>query len=80
MAQGRSIEIRYIYWQSDDMLLGYMEEYPDYWTQGSTQEELEENLADIYTEVNDPETTIPLIRKVGKMQLELRRLGGVLKN
>jgi hypothetical protein len=25
---------KYIYWQDDDMWLGYFEEYPDYWTQG----------------------------------------------
>jgi predicted RNase H-like HicB family nuclease len=39
---------KYIYWQEDDMWLGYLEEYPDYWTQGETIEELEENLRDIY--------------------------------
>jgi len=32
--------IRYIYWQHDDMWLGYLEEFPDYWTQGETLEEL----------------------------------------
>ncbi len=40
-------KLRYIYWQDDDMLLGYLEEYPDYMTQGETIEELEENLRDI---------------------------------
>jgi predicted RNase H-like HicB family nuclease len=40
--------IKYIYWQEEDMWLGYLEEYPDYWTQGETMEELEENLRDIY--------------------------------
>ena len=38
----------YIYWQDDLMFLGYLEDYPDYWTQGKTIEELEENLVDIY--------------------------------
>lgn len=40
--------IKYIYWQNEEMWLGYLEEYPDYWTQGETREELEENLRDIY--------------------------------
>jgi hypothetical protein len=26
--------IKYVYWQDEDMWLGYLEEYPDYWTQG----------------------------------------------
>jgi hypothetical protein len=43
--------IKYIYWQEEDMWLGYLEEYPDYWTQGGTIEELEENLRDIYREL-----------------------------
>ncbi len=42
---------KYIYWQDYLMYLGYLEEYPDYWTQGKTIEELEENLIDIYREL-----------------------------
>ena len=29
------------------MWLGYLEEYPDYWTQGESEQELRANLADI---------------------------------
>lgn len=29
---------KYIYWQDDDIWLGYLEEYPDYWTQSETEE------------------------------------------
>jgi len=39
--------IRYIYWRHDDMWLGYLDEFPDYWTQGGSIEELQENLQDI---------------------------------
>jgi predicted RNase H-like HicB family nuclease len=42
---------KYIYWQDDDMWLGYLKEYPDYWTQGETEEDLRENLLDIYKEL-----------------------------
>ena len=28
--------IRYVYWQEDDMWLGYLEQFPDYWTQGES--------------------------------------------
>ena len=41
---------KYIYWQDEDMFLGYLEEYPDYWTQGISLEELKQNLLDLYHE------------------------------
>lgn len=27
---------KYIFWQDDNIWLGYLEDYPDYWTQGET--------------------------------------------
>ncbi len=38
------------------MWIGYLEEYPDYMTQGKSLEELEENLKDIYKELNSGNT------------------------
>ncbi len=43
--------IRYDYWQDGDTWLGYLEDYPDYHTQGQTHEELQENLKDILQDV-----------------------------
>ncbi len=43
--------VRFVHWQEGDTWLGYLEEYPDYWTQGKTLEELKENLKDIYEDV-----------------------------
>ena len=37
-------KIKFVYWQDGDWWLGYLEEYPDYMTQGETLEELKENL------------------------------------
>ncbi|MCA9415058.1 MAG: type II toxin-antitoxin system HicB family antitoxin [Candidatus Omnitrophica bacterium] len=45
------IKHKYIYWKDENIWLGYLEEYPDYWTQGGTEEELKENLIDIYKEL-----------------------------
>ena len=45
------MKTKYIYWQDEDLWPGYLEEYPDYWTQAETIEELEENLRDIYLEL-----------------------------
>lgn len=39
------------------MWLGYLEEYPDYWTQAETESELKENLADIYKELTSLPTS-----------------------
>ncbi len=45
--------IRYVYWQDGDTWLGYLEDYPDYRTQGQTHEELQENLKDILQDVTN---------------------------
>jgi predicted RNase H-like HicB family nuclease len=43
------MKISYTYWkESDGMFLGYLNEFPDHWTQGVNIEELRENLADLY--------------------------------
>lgn len=57
--------IKYIYWQEDDAWLGYLEEYPDYWTQGETLDDLIEHLRDLYLEVTSGQ--VPGIRKVGEL-------------
>ncbi len=58
---------KFIYWQDDDMWLGYLEEYPDYMTQGESFEELKENLKDIFTELTSE--TIPCVRKVADLEV-----------
>lgn len=58
---------KYVYWQDEDMWLGYLEEYPDYWTQGETEEELRENLIDIYKELTSG--TIPNVHKVAELEV-----------
>jgi predicted RNase H-like HicB family nuclease len=59
--------LKYVYWQDERMWLGYLEEYPDYMTQGETLEELKENLKDIYKELTSG--TIPCVRKVAELQV-----------
>ena len=58
---------RFIYWQDDDMWLGYLEEYPDYMTQGKSLEELKENLKDIYDDLTSD--AIPYVRKVAELEI-----------
>jgi predicted RNase H-like HicB family nuclease len=59
--------LRYIYWQEDDMWLGYLEDYPDYRTQGESLEELQENLKDIYADLIGG--AIPNVKHVGELQI-----------
>ena len=59
--------IRYIYWQDEGMWLGYLEEFPDYLTQGETLEELQENLRDIHADIAGGK--IPGVRHVAEMSI-----------
>ena len=58
---------KYVYWQEEDMWLGYLEEYPDYWTQGQSREELQENLKDIFQELTSG--NIPGVRRVAELEI-----------
>ncbi len=58
---------RYVYWQDGDMWLGYLEEYPDYLTQGNSLEELEESLRDIHNDLMSGE--IPAVRRVAELEI-----------
>ena len=59
--------INIVYWQEEGGWLGYLQEYPDYWTQGETLEDLKEHLRDLYKDVLSGE--IPGIRKVGELEV-----------
>ena len=37
-----------VYWEDEDGWLGYLQEFPDYWTQGDTLDDLEAHLRDLY--------------------------------
>ena len=39
--------LKFVYYQENDMWVGWLEEYPDYRSQGETLEELKLNLKDI---------------------------------
>ena len=43
--------VKYVYWQEDDAWLGYLQDYPDYWTQGETLDDLIGHLQDLYRDV-----------------------------
>jgi len=57
--------IKYVYWQEGDAWLGYLQDYPDYWTQGETLEDLAEHLKDLYADLSSGQ--IQGARKVGEL-------------
>lgn len=58
---------KFVYWQDQDLWLGYLEEFPDYLSQGITIEELKENLTDIYQELTSG--NIPNVRRVDELEI-----------
>ncbi len=42
---------KFVYWEEEGGWLGYLEDYPDYWTQGETLEDLEDRLRDLYEDI-----------------------------
>jgi predicted RNase H-like HicB family nuclease len=58
---------RIVYWQNENHWLGYFEEFPDYWTQGDTLEDLREMLRSLYEDLTSGE--IPGIRRVEELSV-----------
>jgi len=58
---------RYVYWQDGDTWIGYLEDYPDYSTQGESLKDLEEHLRDLYKDLSSG--VIPFTRKVAQLQV-----------
>ena len=58
---------KYVYWEDQGMWIGYLEEYPDYMSQGESLEELKENLKDIYKDLSSGD--IPCVRRVAELNV-----------
>ncbi|HOG46112.1 MAG TPA: type II toxin-antitoxin system HicB family antitoxin [Anaerolineae bacterium] len=49
--------VGFVYWEEDGAWIGYLQEYPDYWTQGETLDDLKEHLRDLYRDLTSGELT-----------------------
>ncbi len=58
---------KYVYWEDKGLWIGYLEEYPDYMTQGESLEELKENLKDIYNDLTSD--YIHSVRRVAELEV-----------
>ena len=46
------MHLSYSYWEArEGGYIGYLNQYPDYWTQGDSVEELEKMLASLYSDI-----------------------------
>ena len=53
--------VKIICWEDDGAWLGYLQDFPDYWTQGESLDDLKENLRDLYRDLTSGE--IPGVRR-----------------
>jgi predicted RNase H-like HicB family nuclease len=54
--------VKYVYWEEDGARLGYLQDFPDYWTQGETLDDLKEHLRDLHADLTSGQ--LPGIRKL----------------
>jgi hypothetical protein len=56
---------KFVYWEEHGAWIGYLQDYPDYWTQGETLDDLKDHLFDLYHDLTSGE--LPGIRKVDEL-------------
>ena len=62
------MKINFTYWTEEDgAVLGYLNDYPDHWTQGENFDDLKKHLLDLHKEFSDD--SLPGIRKVGQLEV-----------
>lgn len=57
--------IKYTFWKDDKFFIGFLNDYPDYETQGFSKDELLENLKSLLADIETEE--IPFIKKVEEL-------------
>ena len=60
--------VGFTYWKDGDMWLGYLDEFPDYMTQGVSVDDLKEHLLDLYKDLSSG--LIPSARRHAELQIE----------
>ncbi|MGI8789113.1 MAG: type II toxin-antitoxin system HicB family antitoxin [Pyrinomonadaceae bacterium] len=56
--------VQYTFWQDGEFFIGFLNDYPDYETQGYSKDELLENLKDLSKDITSKE--IPYIKRKKK--------------
>jgi len=63
----KMVSIGFTYWQDAEMWLGYLDEYPDYMTQGTSLDDLKEHLLDLYNDLSSG--VVPHVRQHSELKL-----------
>jgi len=58
---------RFTYWKDGNYWIGYINDYPEYLSQGETLDELKENLKDIYKDLSSDQ--FPFVRHTGELEI-----------
>ena len=61
------MKLEFTYWEDGDHHLGFLNEFPDYWTQGLDLEDLKEHLRELHKDLTSGE--IPGVRRVGELEV-----------
>ena len=61
------MEIDFTFWKDGDFFIGYLNEFPDYETQGYSLDELKTNLKSLFEDIKSEE--IPYIRQTTRLVL-----------
>jgi len=56
------LTVKMVSWQEGEHWLGYLQEFPDYWTQGDSLDDLREHLKDLYADLTSGQ--VPGVRRV----------------
>ncbi len=59
--------LRYVYWQDGSFWVGYLDDFPDYWTQGESLEDLKDHLRDLYADLSGG--LVPAVRRVAELEV-----------
>lgn len=58
-------KVSFTYWQDDEFFIGFLNQYPDYETQGLSKQDLIEHLKDLLADIESGQ--VPYIRKVEEL-------------
>ena len=62
------MKLKFTYWQeTDGKYLGYLNDYPDHWSQGESLDDLKEHLKDLHEEFSKGD--LPGIKKVEEIEV-----------
>jgi len=59
------MNLSYTYWKDDGWFVGYLDDYPDYTTQGETLAAFEEMLRSLYADIQTQD--IPFVRRASPL-------------